>query len=117
MDEPKVKFNQDFSQTITEFKFGDKIFVYGQFMSEDFLEEHDLINPIYNSVMGYVATGGYLVVAEKSTQYGVCLPGFVVDFLQQPSLAVLPPFDLIDVTDILSLQSPSTLGNKVWMPI
>lgn len=106
MDEPKINF-------------GDKIFLYGQFMETERWDEYGFCNPVYNSVMGYVPNGGYLVYPEKSDIVGACLPGFVVDFLQGTSLTVSAPFtaDWIDVTKDLALQSPYFTGGKVWMPI
>lgn len=106
MDEPQIAF-------------GDKIFVYGQFMMEDFCEQHDLVNPEYNTVMGYSAHGGYIVTALQSAHAGACLPGFVMDFLSGPSLTAAAPFSGIwlDVTDLLSLQSPRLSGSRVWMPL
>lgn len=98
--------------------FGDKIFIYGQFMNMDMWYEWGIDNPSYNSVMGYVANGGFIVKPRKSRTPGDCLPGFVMDFLQGASLAVPTAFsELVDVTDLLSLSVPVTLGTKIWMPV
>jgi hypothetical protein len=103
----------------SKIKFGDKIFLYGQFMNQERWDEYGFANPVYNSVLGYIPVGGYLVSPQKTDMLTACVPGFVVDFLQGASLAFLTPFpekDLIDVTDSLSLQSPYIQGSRVWMP-
>lgn len=112
--------------------FGDKFFLYAQFMEQEHWDEYGFCNPIYNSVMGYLPFGGYLVFPQKSEFVGACLPGFVVDcagienFTQKKHAfstnvyAVLTPFvdkELVNVTELLALQSPCLLGVKVWMPV
>lgn len=106
MDEPQITF-------------GDKIFLYGQFMEQERWDEYGFVNPVYNAVMGYIPSGGYLVYPYKSDMPSACLPGFLVDFLPGPSLASQPPFsaDWIDVTEDLALQSPYFSGCRVWMPV
>jgi hypothetical protein len=102
----------------TKIKFGDKIFAYGLMADWDKAEELGLINPSYNTVMGYTAVGGYYIVPQKTNQVDVCLPGFVMDFI--PSLASQTLFarmEMIDVTNLLSRQEPTLSGTKVWMPI
>lgn len=101
-------------------KFGDKIFLYGQFMEPDNWEEMGFANPQYNSVMGYIPIGGYGITPQETEIVGACLPGFVVDFLQGSSLAFAAPFadeELIDVSSKLSLQAPIQDGVKIWMPL
>lgn len=96
-------------------KFGDKIFLYGQFLRD--LNEFD--NYDYNAVMGYMTVGGYLVNPIESDTEIASIPGFVVDFLSQPSLAVETPFlygEMIDVTEKLALSLPLPVGTRVWMP-
>lgn len=101
-------------------KFGDKIFLYGQFMQVEQWEEYDFCNPIYNSVMGYIPIGGYGITPQESDILGACIPGFVVENLSGSSLAVKMPFandELIEVTNKMSLVSPLPTGCKIWMPI
>lgn len=110
MDEPKIKF-------------GDKIFIYGQFMDLEKWYEWGLDNPSYNSAVGYLPNGGYFITPKKSRVVGACLPGFLMDFLSGPSLASPAPFSgekgitFVDVTKSLALRAPITQGTKVWMPI
>lgn len=102
----------------TKIRFGDKIFAYGMMTDFDGAEELGLINPIYNSVMGYYAVGGYYAVPQKSDNVDTCLPGFVMETID--SLALETPFSkmkLVDVTNLLSRQEPSPSGARVWMPI
>lgn len=102
MGEPKIKF-------------GDKIFLYGQFMTA--LEE--IQGYEYNSVVGYTTVGGYDVVAVKSDNQFSAVPGFLVDASYTPELAVATPFshmEMVDVTDNLSLSLPLPSGTKVWLP-
>lgn len=97
-------------------KFGDKFFIYGQFMK--FLDEVESAD--YNTVMGYITTGGYLVTPTESDIFGACVPGFVSEILYDASLTVATPFnqmEMVDVTDKLSLRLPLLSGTKVWMPI
>ena len=56
-------------------------------MEQERWDEYGFVNPIYNSVRGYLPTGGYLISPQKTDIPGVYLPGFVVDFLQGASLA------------------------------
>ncbi len=99
----------------TKIRFGDKLFLYGQYLQ--YLYEFDEYN--YNSVMGYMTVGGYLVVPIETSQPDASVPGFVVEFLYEPSLASATPFsqmEMVDVTDRLSLLQPQPSGTKVWMP-
>ena len=101
----------------TKINFGDKIFLYGHYMDMDKWYEWGVDNPAYNAVMGYTANGGYFITPKKTKSVGACLPGFVMDFLQGASLTVAAPFsNLVDVTDLLSLQSPYPAGTRIWMP-
>lgn len=98
-----------------EIKFGDKIFLYGQFMQG--IEEFGWYE--YNTVMGYMTTGGYSVTPIETDIFAASVPGFVAEFLYDDSLAVATPFKkegMVDVTDKLSLQLPLPSGTKVWMP-
>ena len=52
MDEPKIGF-------------GDKIFIYGHLMDIDKWYDWGLDNPTYNSVMGYVPVGGFIITTKK----------------------------------------------------
>jgi hypothetical protein len=104
----------------SKIKFGDKIFLYGQFMNPEHWQEYGYYNPNYNSVMGYMPTGGYGIIPRKTEIMGACVPGYIVDYLSTPSLAVKMPFaneELLDVTDNLSLELPLTKGCRVWMPV
>ena len=97
-------------------KFGDKIFFYGQFMK--YLTEIE--ESEYNTVMGYITTGGYLVTPVESDIFCASIPGFVSEILYDGQFTVATPFnkmEMIDVTDKLSLQSPLLTGTRVWMPI
>lgn len=96
-------------------KFGDKLFLYGEFMAytEEFGEYE------YNSVMGYMTVGGYRVWATKTDEIGAAIPGFVVSYLSDPQFTFETPFndmEMIDVTNKLSLSLPLPVGTKVWMP-
>lgn len=89
-------------------------------MDYAYCEDVGFANPQYNTVMGYVPVGGYIVHPQTTDMVAACMPGFVVDFLQGASLAAATPFadaELIDITDSLSLQFPYIAGSKVWMPI
>jgi hypothetical protein len=99
----------------SQIKFGDKLFLYGQFLQ--YLYEFDDYN--YNAVMGYMTVGGYLVVPIKSPEPDASVPGFVVDFLYEPSLSdanAIFQMEMVDVTDKLALHQPQPSGTKVWMP-
>lgn len=99
----------------SKIKFGDKIFLYGQFM--DLLE--DAYDYEYNSVMGYILVGGYVSTAMKTDIVGATLPGFVAEYGEIASFTSQTPFhqmEMVDVTDKLSLQLPLLSGTKVWMP-
>lgn len=96
-------------------KFGDKIFLYGQYLSS--LESFDRYE--YNSVMGYMTVGGYEVYPKETDEFSAAIPGFVADFSLDAQLAVAPPFnqvEMVEVTDRLSLLPPLLAGCKVWMP-
>lgn len=100
----------------SKINFGDKIFLYGQFMK--YLTEVDEYE--YNTVMGYITSGGYFVKPIETDIFGAAIPGFVTEILYDACLTVATPFnqmEMIDVTDKLSLQSPLPSGTKVWMPI
>lgn len=102
----------------TKIKFGDKIFLYGRMTNYDAIEELGLINPEYNTVMGYIAVGGYYVVPQKTDQVDACLPGFVLDTTDSLATRTLfSKMEMIDVTNFLSRQEPFLTGTKVWMPI
>ena len=95
--------------------FGDKIFLYGQYL-EDMYEFGE---PQYNSVMGYMTVGGYHVTPIQTDITAASIPGFVADFLYTPSFAAAMPFsqvEMVDVTEKLSLGLPLPSGCKVWMP-
>lgn len=99
-------------------KFGDKIFAYGLMTDPNRAEDLGLENPSYNTVRGYMPVGGYYIVPQKTDQVDACLPGFVME--SSPSLAsetLFSRMEMIDVTDLLSLQEPTLEGTKVWMPI
>ncbi len=103
MDQPKIKF-------------GDKLFLYGQFttlLSE--FSEYD-----YNAVLGYMTWGGYNVVPIETLDNGASVPGYITEILFTPSLAVAMPFskmEMVDVTSQLARSLPLPSGTKVWMPI
>lgn len=99
-----------------EIKFGDKIFLYGQFMTG----VSEFSNYDYNSVIGYITVGGYLVYPKESDIMSASVPGFVADFPIDGEFTVATPFDhmeMVDVTDKLSRSLPLPFGVKVWMPI
>ena len=97
-------------------EFGDKFFLYGQLTKYlDEINEYE-----YNSVMGYMATGGYFIFPIETDIIGSVIPGFITEILYDSSLTVATPFnqmEMVDVTDKLSLQLPLPSGTKVWMPI
>lgn len=128
MDEPELVIPIKHAYKRDSLRFGDKFFLYAQFMEQEHWDEYGFCNPIYNSVMGYLPFGGYLVFPQKSDLLSACLPGLVVDctnFDEKHAFtsivhAVLTPFsdkELIDVTELLSLQYPYLSGSKVWMPV
>lgn len=96
--------------------FGDKLFLYGQLLQHlDEVDEYE-----YNSVMGYMTVGGYLVRPIETDIEAASVPGFVVDFLVSPQFTAKTPFDqmeMVDVSERLSLDLPLPTGTKVWMPI
>ena len=99
-----------------QISFGDKIFLYGQLTK--YITEPDTYE--YNTVMGYMTTGGYLLAPIETDVFGAAIPGFVTDMPYDGQFTVLTPFnkmEMIDVTDKLSLQFPLLSGTKVWMPI
>ncbi len=99
----------------TKVKFGDKMFIYGQYL--EYLE--DFSDYEYNTIMGYITVGGYFVDLEESDEPLAAVPGFVVEFLSTPSLAFATPFvdvELIDVTNDLSRSTPMMNGTKIWAP-
>lgn len=87
-------------------KFGDRFFVYGQFLCDlKYFGEYE-----YNSVMGYMTVGGYLVTLKETDTPGASVPGFLIDSFDMD-------VELVDVTDKLALSLPFTTGSKVWMPV
>lgn len=99
----------------SEIAFGDKIFLYGQYVQN----LHELEDYEYNTVMGYMTTGGYLVTPFETDLIGACIPGFVTEIPLTSSLALQTPFSkmwMVDITDRLSLALPLPTGTKVWMP-
>lgn len=95
--------------------FGDKLFLYGQYLTyiEEF-EEYD-----YNAVMGYMTIGGYMVRPVETIDNSASVSGFVVDLGQSASLTVSTPFtqmEMIDVTNNLARSLPLPSGTKIWMP-
>lgn len=101
-----------------QIKFGDKIFAYGQMTDYDKAEELGLFAGEYNAVMGYMPVGGYYTIPQKTDIVDACMPGYVMEY--EPSLASQTLFsktEMIDVTGLLSLQSPILSGTKIWMPM
>lgn len=99
----------------SKIRFGDKLFVYGQFLQ--YLYEFPAYE--YNSVMGYMTVGGYLVAPIETDYPTASVPGFVVDFQVDEQFTVATPFnqmEMVDITDKLSLSQPLPSGTKVWMP-
>ena len=95
-----------------EIKFGDKLFLYGQYLS--LIEDFDEYS--YNSLMGYMTVGGYSVSLVESDNILASVPGFLVEIA---SLASQTPFDnqeMIDITNKLALSLPLPVGAKVWAP-
>lgn len=97
-------------------KFGDKIFLYGQFLQNIYqFDEYS-----YNSIMGYMTVGGYFVELKETDVIGASVPGFVCDFLVDDQFTVATPFDqmeMVDVTEKLSLSLPLPSGTNVWVPM
>lgn len=95
-----------------EIKFGDKIFLYGQYLS--FLDEYDDYS--YNSLMGYMTIGGYEVFLKKIDDNLASVPGFLVEIA---SLASQTPFvdkEMVDVTKDMALSLPLPVGARIWAP-
>lgn len=96
-------------------KFGDKIFLYGQFLQDIYqFDEYS-----YNSIMGYMTVGGYFVELKETDVVGASVPGFVCDFLVDGQFTSSTPFsqmEMVDVTEKLSLSRPLPSGTKVWTP-
>lgn len=100
----------------SKIRFGDKIFLYGQFLQN--IYQFDEFT--YNSIMGYMTTGGYFVSLKETDVVGASVPGFVCDFLVDGQFTVATPFDqmeLVDITEKLSLSQPLPSGTKIWTPI
>lgn len=96
--------------------FGDKIFLYGQFL--DYLYQFGDYE--YNAVMGYMTIGGFIVQPIETEIFGASVPGFVADFLTDGSLTPQTPFseaEMVNVADRLAKQSPFPAGTNIWMPI
>lgn len=100
-----------------EIRFGDKMFLYGQFLTH--IDEFDEYN--YNAVQGYMTVGGYNVTAKEAYEFSASVPGFIVEaFGLTGSLAFETPFpdlEVVDVTNKLAKSLPLPIGSKVWMPI
>lgn len=94
MDEPSIRF-------------GDKLFLCGDFISFC----HDFSN--LNYVKGYTLHDGTKVYPIKNKDSLV--QGFVVDFTEDPSLALKTPFLFVDVTNHLKKDMVTPSGTKVWM--
>lgn len=95
--------------------FGDKIFLYGQYLQ--YLYEFSEYE--YNSVMGYMTVGGYLVYPIETDVVAASIPGFVVEISLNPQFTVETPFnqaEMVNIVDKLSKQTPLPSGTKVWMP-
>ena len=96
-------------------KVGDKLFLYGHFLQ--FLPEFEDYE--YNSLMGYMTTGGFIVQLKETDIFMASVSGLVVDFCVDSCLALKTPFPcdkFLDVTSKLSKQSPLPDGTKVWTP-
>lgn len=86
----------------SEVKFGDKLFVYGEYLQN--LSDYD--NPEFNSII--------------DDMNNIEIHGFVVDFLFTASLTVATPFSQVDMVDVsrkLSRHLPLPAGTRVWMPM
>lgn len=95
--------------------FGDKIFIYGQFLQN--IYEFEPLE--YNSIMGYMTVGGFIVDLKETDVAGASVPGLVADFGIDGQLTPETPFsnmEMVDVTDKLSLRQPLPYGCKVWAP-
>lgn len=82
----------------SKIKFGDKLFVYGQFLQ---------LLPDYEEM-------DYNVLIDE-----VLVHGFVVDFGTDSQFTVETPFtdlELVDVTDKLAKRLPILDGNRIWAP-
>ena len=97
-------------------KFGDKIFLYGQFLRNIY----DFDSFEYNSIMGMMTVGGYLVEPKETDIVGASIPGLICDFGINEQFTSETPFpsqvEMVDVTQRLSLSPPLLAGCKVWMP-
>jgi hypothetical protein len=96
-------------------KFGDKIFLYGQYLQ--FIDEFDDYE--YNAVMGFTTVGGYEASVIESYEPDSCVPGFVADFGQHAQFTVATPFsqtELVDVTEYLARRLLLPSGTKIWLP-
>ena len=99
----------------SEIKLGDKIFLYGQLLTQlEYFDEYE-----YNAVMGYMTVGGYYVKPIKTDFGAASVPGFVVDAPVNEQFTVAAPFNQIEMADItenLALSLPLLSGSRVWMP-
>lgn len=97
-------------------KIGDKIFLYGQFIANaGEFTEYD-----YNSVMGYMTTGGYLVTPIETDIFSAAVPGFISEMPLDDEFTTATPFSnmkLVDITDKLSRGVPLPAGTTIWMPL
>ena len=99
----------------TKVKFGDKIFLYGQYLQliEEF-EDYE-----YNAVMGFTTVGGYEAHAIESYEPDQCVTGFVAEIGQLSQFTVATPFlqmEMVDVTEYLARRLPLPSGTKIWLP-
>ncbi len=99
-------------------KFGDKVFLYGQFMS--LAQEFDDYE--YNAVLGYMTVGGYNVKPKETDDFAASMSGFVVDFgtatsLEEMTFRTPERLRMIDITEKLALSLPLPVGTKVWLPM
>lgn len=93
MDEPKI---------------GDQVFIYGHLI-QDFIDD----DVTYNSLMGYMTTGGFITQLERIDHPTAAVPGFLVDFRPEACLTLETPF--VKVTEQLALQAPRLAGSEVWL--
>lgn len=99
----------------TQIKFGDKIFLYGQYLR--FMDEFDEYE--YNTINGFITVGDYEVSVLRSNEPDASVPGFVADLGQHAQFTVEMPFsqmEMVDVTDYLSRSLPLPSGTRVWLP-
>lgn len=99
----------------SQIKFGDKLFLYGQFLQ--YLPEFEEYE--YNSVKGYMTWGNNTIPIETIDDTA-SISGFVTEILSVHSLATPTPFsmmEMVDVTQKLSRSLPLPSGTKIWMPI